>query len=164
MNHYITGTDAVIGAESAVGDIGDTVTDYDYGEKQVIQMRAFYDALGHPAEFKAAVDAVNAAYQNAKAWEPLWKDKVLRWKSATEMKQVGADASKLMAALQRAYPGKASAVPSEGRSAVYDPNAPGLTSVMKYLPWIIGGVVVLGVGIVVVPLVTPLLARLVTRR
>ena len=157
----MTGLD-LLGAET-IGDISDTVTDYDYGEKQVIQMQAFYKALGQPAEFKSAIDAVNAAFENAKAWEPLWKDKALRWKNATEMKQVGADASKLMAALQQAYPAKASVVPSGGKSDVYDPNAPGLipkvSSFTKYLPWVIGGAVVVGVGAVAAPFVGPLIAR-----
>lgn len=154
---YLHGTALLI--DSCLGDISDTVTDYDYGEKQVVQLRAFFDSLGRPAEFKSTVDAINASFESAKAWEPLWKDKMLRWKNATEMKQVGADASKLMAALQRAYPTKASVVPSGSKSEVYDPDAPGLTSMMRYLPWIIGGVAVIGVGIIVVPIVTPLLAR-----
>lgn len=136
-------------ANQHVGDITDTVTDYDYGEKQVGQLVQFFNALGRPGEFESAVEAVYTSYEKARAWEPLGVDKALRWKNATAMKQVGADASALMEKLQRAYPGKSASVPSGGSSAVYAPSKsdgdnPWWKISVPWWAWTIGGVVAAG--------------------
>lgn len=139
-------------ALSHIGDISDTVTDYDYGEKQVLEMRTFFNSLGKPGGFQPAVDGLNAAYDNAKAWEPLGTDKLLRWKHATEMKQVGADASRLMAEMQGAHKDKAIVAPSSGKSAVYDPTTKGpLDWAKDNWPWLVGG----GVAIMTLPAILP---------
>lgn len=147
MSFYLDGC-AVLGA------VSDTVTDYDYGEKQVLQLVQYHDALERPLEYEAAVEAIYKSYENAKA---TWNDKVLKWKNATAMKQVGADAARLMAEMQasgaaRGAPGTAAgtrqaAVPSGGSSAVYVPgvneNKPWTASIPW---WVWGGAAVTFVG------------------
>lgn len=159
MSDYITGLNALIGTD-AVGSISDSVTDYDYGEKQVVELNQYFNALGRPKEFEPAVEAVYASYQKAKAWEPLGTDKVLRWKNATAMKQVGADASQKMAELESKY-GKPA--PSKGSSNVYEPDKDKPTSWTSYVPWwawAIGGTVTVGVvGWFVVPPIVAMIAR-----
>lgn len=148
----------------AVGDLSDTVSDYDAGERLVIQMNQFFNALKRPAEFEPPVQAVWAAYEAKKvAWEPLGDDKIMRWKNSTAMKQVGIDAAKVTADMQRAYPSMAGSVPSVN---VPKPGGDGwLASFAGYLPWIIGGVVVIGAGVYVVPLIVPIVtARMAARK
>ena len=136
------------------------VTDYLYGEKQLTQLQQFFSALGRPAEFEAPVQAVYRSYEKAKTLIP--GDKLLQWQKATQMKQVGADASRLMAEIQARYPSRAAAVPSGARSDVYDPEKPSwfpkLT--IPWWAWAIGGVAAVALF---TPWLAPITGRLLSR-
>lgn len=137
-------TDASIGAWS------DGVTDYDYGELKVIQLVQFFNALGRPKEFEADVERVYTSYEKTKAWEPFGPDKLLRWKNATQMKMLGADAAVVMDTIRASGAhgdGKTAAsskVPTQIKSPVYEPDKDKPSSWLSWIPW--WGWTIIGVG------------------
>lgn len=140
---------------TVLGDITDTATDYDAGERSVLALVQFFDALGRPKAFEAAVEGVYAVYEKAKISRiadlyPNLTGAALKWKNATAMKQVGADAAVLQQKIQAAMPDKAAAVPDEIKNPVYDPNSAEdkLKTLMAWsMPtW---GWIVIGVGAVI---------------
>ena len=143
-----------------VGAWSDGVTDYDYGETKVIQLVQFFNALGRPKEFEADVERVYAAYENTKAW---LDDKMLKWKNATQMKQVGADAAVLMDVIRASgahgngVVAASSKVPTQIDNPVYTPGKDEPTSWLSWVPWwgwtLIAVPVVAGVGIFAGPLI-----------
>lgn len=136
--------------DASVGAWSDGVTDYDYGETKVIQLVQFFNALGRPKEFEADVERVYSSYEKVKAWEPFGPDKVLRWKNATQMKQIGADAAVLMDTIRASGAhgdskiAASSKVPSQIKSPVYDPGKDEPTSWLSWIPW--WGWTIIGVG------------------
>lgn len=132
---YLHGTSVL-----CVGAASDSATDYDYGEKQVKQLVQFFEALGRPREFEAPIQAAYRSYEDATTTRlfqlyPNLTGAALKWNAATKMKQVGADASRLMAELQAAYPNKSASVPSGGSSAVYKPGVDDGTKSWLTVPW-----------------------------
>lgn len=146
----------------AVGNLADGTSEYESGERLVIQMNQFFNALGRPSRFEPAVQAVWASYEKHKLnW--FTDGAIGQWFNATAMKNVGIDAARVTAEMQKAFPDKSALVPSDN---IPKPNENNITdAITKYIPWIIGGVAVLGVGVYVVPLVTPMImARMVQRK
>jgi len=147
------------------------VTDYDYGENKVIQLVQFFNTLGRPKEFEADVERVYTSYEKAKAWEPLGVDKVLRWKNATQMKQVGADAAVLMDTLRASGAhgtgavAPSSKVPSQVSNPVYTPSKDEPSSWLSWIPWWGWGLLAAGsLGAVAVFAVPPIISAVAASR
>lgn len=152
-----------------LGAISDTQTDYDYGKAQVLALVQYFNVLGRPKEFEAAVEGVYRKYENAKA---IWDEGLTRtgllnatskWFNATAMKQAGADAAELAAKIQKAYPQKTATTPGGVSNAVYKPHVDdGTKSWWEKIPWwgwgIAGTVALGGVAYFAVPAILPLIA------
>lgn len=154
-----------------VGALSDGVTDYDYGETKVVELVQFFNELGRPKDFEADVERVYTAYEKAKAWEPLGPDKLLRWKNATAMKQVGADAAVLMDTIRASGAhgdgtvAASSKVPTQIKNPVYEPGKDAPTSWLSWVPW--WGWTLLaagGLGVAAVYAVPPIMSAVAARR
>ncbi len=142
-------------AFSRIGDITDTATDYDTGERLAIQMNQVFNALGRPKEFEAQAEAIWAAYEKKKAG--IWWTQTDKFMNATAMKQIGIDAAKFTADLQRAYPKQLAFVPSDN---IPKPSTSWWDRfTIPWWGWTLGGVAVVGlVAGTVLPIVLPVIA------
>lgn len=99
-------------------DVG-SLADYSYGDKQVNELVQFFNALGRPKKFEAAVEAIYAAWEKCRTSSAILAAVV----RDAQMKQIGADASDLMAKIQADQNAQSSATaPSAASSAVYKPT------------------------------------------
>lgn len=97
-------------------------------------------------------DAAWVFYQNSEAVEIGRRAQTLVQQIAAEYKRPPVQSDPALG------PGFAEHLQESGKKTL-DTTTDTLASVKKYLPWIVGGVVVVGVGAVAAPLVGPLLAR-----
>lgn len=136
--------DVIAGDFDVLGDLAD----YSYGEKQVQQLVQYFNALGRPSEFEPAVEAIYASYEDTRTSFAT----LAAWVRDDKMKQIGADASALMAKIQAAMAAKAAAtgkpapvVPSGPSSPVYTPKPNESWWDKLNMPvwtWVVGGVAV----------------------
>lgn len=146
-------------APTWLGDITDTVTDYDAGERLVLQMNQVLNALQRPKEFEAAAEAIWSAYEKAKVYDgALSYNKLGKYLNATAMKQVGQDAAQLTAKMQKAYPSKLATAPS---SNIPKTNKPFWSDFsVPWWVWALSGTAAVGIaGYLALPFILPLLAR-----
>ena len=140
-------------------DIFDT-SDYDNGQKLVLQMNQYFNALGRPREFEAQAEAVWTAYEKART--SIESSSTAKHYAGTQMKQVGADAARLMDALQKAYATKSTAAPAGLASEVYQPGVdkPGAGFSLPWWGWGLGGLAAISaIGYFALPALLPALVR-----
>ncbi len=140
------------------GPVVGGLADYNWGEAKVQQLVQYFDSVGRPSQFEAAVEAVYATYEKTKtSWATL-----AALVNDSKMKALGQDAVDLMTKIQAAV---AAANPSKPPPALpagakEPPPDPGILGRVPWWVWGIGAVASLGVvGWIAAPLIAPLIAR-----
>ncbi len=83
-----------------VGALSDGTETYDAAEREINQLVAYFDSLHRPYQWESAVEAVYASWEKlTKGWSALGPAAATqtKWLRANEAKQIGQDASDLMA-------------------------------------------------------------------
>lgn len=135
------------------------LAEYSWGESQVLQLNQYFNALGRPSQYEAAMEALWASYEKQKTAFATLAATV----RDAGMKQLGEQAQALMAQLQQSAASKAPAgvAAPAAPPALKAPPSSGPLGLPTWAWWAGGAAVaVIALG----PIVAPLIAARAVRR